>query len=712
MERRNFLKLAGSGVAVFLASRFMAAGEPSKSAQVNTVDSGLTDAYLKHLRSTKGIADIRTIRRAGLGSNFLDVVVVSAGFKADQMSEFHGLCESLTKTLLSVEPWKRYQSLVNVHAVFVDDKSVESTRVKVHGYKGEVLGCDEGISVEYGRYAANSAATVIIHNSSFSTASNGMWGVEAINKGDVTVPGALVHELGHGIAGLGDEYIQREGPFNEPPESLDDTVNVTPEPKPELCKWHYWTKSEWPGIFGTLKLPKGVKVTNFEGAGWPTKIYRPEVTCLMRGDRDAFCVVCNETMEANLLRNIDLFKVAEPGTEDIVVWKGESIDFRISAIDLLQNPPEWLKSRLCLYLDGEQVASSDNGSVAFQFRSAKSKPGIHHLGANLNIQSELVRRDFGFLSGSRSWRMKVVSSAKPEIEVKPSVSVSPDGEIDVPVSIKRAKSSLFELKMAHAPDGAVLEKGRFRWKPNGMTGVWRVDFTVLYEQQSVATASMELQVSRRGDIENSLDVVLLSPVDAVTGKEVKIRLEVKAKDARHLLFESVQVLEGVNLNSNTGELSWIPRVAQAGPQHMLFRVKNGFAMRELNVLFWVRRDATPSPVSFCNQYIPQTQKALDELRQSTVVYKRIFETLRLLRDRYASIYNKALVEAKNLYKDLGPALKDNCLQELHLRAWEFAAKPDILKWMREIAREGKSEGAVSLISRLDQIDSYNVSRGK
>ena len=710
LDRREFLKLTGVGLAAVLASRMTIRGAPSGPAPVRPDPANLDVAYLKHLRATKGILDIRTIYKSGAGPNWLDVVVVSAGFKAEQMGEFHRLCASLAKTLLSVPPWQRYRSLVNVHAVLVDDASVDDTRLHVSGYEGEVLGCDDGIAVEYGRYAANAAATVVIHNSSYSTASTGTWGVAAINKGDVVQPAALVHELGHGFAGLGDEYIQRNGPFDEPPESLQITVNVTPVAQPALCKWHYWTAPEWPGIFGTLKLPQNVNVANFEGAGWPTKIYRPEETCLMRGDRDTFCVVCSEALEGNFFRYLDLFQAVAPVAEDLVLWKGECVDFQVNALDLLQQPPAWLQSKLDLYLDGGSVASSDRGRVSFRLRSDKVAPGWHHLGANLNIQSDTIRRDFGFLSGNRGWRVKVVASAKPEISVKPLVSVGADGAVDVPVRIRRAKSSLFELKMTDAPQGAVLENGRFRWKPAGAAGSWRVVFAAWYEQQRVVTASMELQVSRKGGEADVPALPPLEPVDAVTGQAVKLQLKAGVKDGGHLLFEPVQAPEGVALNGYSGELAWVPDVGRAGPQRMRFRVKNGPAACETEVVFWVRRAATPSPVSYCNDYIPRTLERLKRLEQSPILYCRLFETLRLLRDRYAPIHQAALAAAERLYRELGPELKNQCLQELPLQAWAFTDKPAVLKWLRGLADAGKSEQAGILLSRLNEIASYNAKR--
>jgi hypothetical protein len=168
--------------------------------------------------------------------------------------------------------------------------------------------------------------------------------------------------------------------------------------------------------------------------------------------------------------------------------------------------------------------------------------------------------------------------------------------------------------MAHAPSDAVLEKGRFTWKPAGQTGSWRVDFSALDEQGRGVTKSMEIQVKRGDQGDSTVEVQSLEAVAAVTSKPVKLQLKAGTRDAGHLLFEPVQASEGVQLNRDTGELSWIPQLNQAGPQRMRFRAKNGLAMREFDVLFWVRREATPSPVSYCNQYRPQMLATLKQLK--------------------------------------------------------------------------------------------------
>jgi hypothetical protein len=551
---RNVINLARGGFLIgWLAFQMTA----SAATAVNGTNS-LNDAYAKYLWETKGIKDIRTLVKSGDGPNFIDLGIVSAGFTADQMGEFHKACEQLAKGLLSQPPWNRYRQLFNVHAIFVEDESLDKTRVKVNGYKGNILSCDNPVAVEYARTAAYARITVVIHNSNFSTSSCGYWGVLTLHKGAVVQPFTAMHELAHGFAGLGDEYIQRNTTFDPKKESLKDSVNVTEIENPRLSRWHYWTEETWPGLFGPLTRPAGMVIENAEGAGWVRGAFRPQKNCVMRGNTPPYCLVCNETLEANFFRYVDLFKSVEPLAEEQVLWKGETMLFRVTAMDLLRQPPTWLKSRLELYINGARVGCSTNGEVSYQLRSETLAPGIYQLGANLNVQCETIRRDFGFLSRSRGWRVTVLPGARPQALVKPQIAVGAGEVLDMPVAIQR----------------------------------------------------------------------------------------------------------------------------KAGP----------------SLIF--------------GPHIQESVERLEKLRQSPIVYQRLFETLRLLRDRFDPVYQKALLEAKRLYPELDPQLQNTCLEELQHQAWTFANYPEILKWMREIAARTKSKQAVSLMERLEAIDRYNVQRVK
>jgi len=677
--------------------------------------AGKTDPssdYAKHLLETKGIADIRTLHKSVLGPNGLDVVVVSAGFTAAEKDHFLELGVKMKDAFFSMPPWDRYSEWVNFHTVFVADESMEKTRLNVAGYKGQLLVSDNGIATEYASYAADADGVVVLHNSDFSTATCGTWGVATINKTSANNAGALVHELGHGISGLGDEYIQREGPFNEPPENLRDTVNVTPEANPRLCKWHYWTVDEWPGIIRTLK-GTGSIVANFEGAGWPSKIYRPEKSCIMRGDRNDFCVVCNEAMEGAFFRHSALFGSVDPALAEHVLWKGESLDFRVKTNDLIVRPPKWISSRLELFIEGQSVASSDSGEVSFHFDGAKAKPGVYQLGAQLDVQCDTIRRDFGFLSETRAWRVKVMPHPKPRLTVESKVTIPASGTVNIPVTLQQSGPARFELRMEHAPPNAVLEGGAFKWNPNGKIGSWRIDFIASLAGEDAVTKSLEIHVGGSGKSNSDAAIV----VDAIAEKEVVIKLGGENNSEQNQLFEMAELPAGAVLNRHTGELKWTPEPQMIGLRVIPFRVSSGTDVREMDLVCRIRGAAEPTPVSYANQYIPQTLAALNELQQNPLVYQRMFETLRLLRDRYSRIWEPALAEAEKMFGELDAKYQNQCIEYLTLHAWAFTDKPEILAWMTRITGDVKTEasrklaGTLSLITTVEKIKEIELQGG-
>jgi len=687
-----------SRFAITITAIFIYSNAP---AHARAGDDALAAEYAAHLRETKGILDIRTIHQSKLGGKGLDLVLVSAGFTADEQERFHEHAENMKETLFSYKPWDRYRDWVNFHTVFVEDVGPSDTKLRVAGYEGQVLTCDNGIASDYAMHAADADAVLVLHNSNFSTPACGMWGVTVYNIRDTKNSGSAAHELGHGLAGLGDEYIQRSGPFDGTPESLQDTVNVTAEPNPRLSKWHYWTVPEWPGPLGPLTYRGPKPIRNYEGAGWPSGIYRPEESCIMRGGRDEFCTVCDETMQANIFRYVELFDQVEPVDDDIVLWSDESLEFRLAAIAPLRESKPWVQSRLDLYLSGIKVASSDRGVVSYQLDAGKLNPGEHQLGAVLNVQSEAIRRDFGFLSDHRAWRLMVIPHVKPVLQVPPQVGVSTRDAVNVPISFQHRNSGLFSLRMEHAPDQAVLEGGRFRWHPGGRTGSWRVDFIVSYDGRDVLTESMTLHADDAAGGSDPVKIQPMQAVDAVAGNPVSVEIPAVAGSGGNVLFDSDGLPDGAVLNHETGELTWTPGRAQAGTHRIPITARSGRAAGEGSVVVRVSRPGRPTPVSYSNSYTPDTLAALQEWQEGDLLYQRIFGTLRLLRDRYARIHEPALAEAEKLHAELSALYQENIIGQLAMHGWAFSDRPQILEWLRRIASEGDTASHQELLSTLD-----------
>jgi hypothetical protein len=382
----------------------------------------------------------------------------------------------------------------------------------------------------------------------------------------------------------------------------------------------------------------------------------------------------------------------------------------VQGIDLLREPPEWIASRLTLYRDGEKVAVSDRGEVSYAFRTEGTRTGVYHVGANAHVQTEGSRRDFGFMSSSRSWRVTVLPYGRPAINVPSQVTITPNGSVDLPVEVSHSDAAEFSLSMAHAPEGAVLENGHFRWKPEGRTGAWKVDFHARNADGHGVTESSEIRVASEGAGDTAIDIQPSDPIATITGKAISTDLKAVAADAGHLLFECVQVPEGVEVPRETGAVSWVPSVGQAGPHRLRFRVKNGSVAREVDVKVWVSREAKPTPVSYSSSYKPRTVADLEDLKRSPLAYHQLFETLRLMRDRYAVIHRQAFADMQVLFPNLSPALRQNCLEELDVRAWEFANRPAVLRWMRAITATENSLASRQLVEKLDAIDRSNARR--
>ncbi|MDN5290732.1 MAG: hypothetical protein PWQ06_971, partial [Anaerophaga sp.] len=109
----------------------------------------------------------------------------------------------------------------------------------------------------------------------------------------------FVHETGHGLAGLGDEYYYNDSPIpdffdkeSEPwPPNLTTLVNFD-------IKWKHLVADTVP--IPTPQTPKYKNVTGvFEGGGYSAKgIYRPALNCRMKSNEaKGFCEVCRQSIK-------------------------------------------------------------------------------------------------------------------------------------------------------------------------------------------------------------------------------------------------------------------------------------------------------------------------------------------------------------------------------------------------------------------------------
>jgi len=128
----------------------------------------------------------------------------------------------------------------------------------------------------------------------------------------------MVHEMGHHIAGLADEYYTSDVAYEPANTKVEPwEFNITALINPDSLKWRDlvapgtpiptpWNKVEYEQGGGNKVLlsdPAAGKVGAYEGANYLSKgMFRPEVNCIMIAGKE-FCQVCKRGIN----RVLDLY---------------------------------------------------------------------------------------------------------------------------------------------------------------------------------------------------------------------------------------------------------------------------------------------------------------------------------------------------------------------------------------------------------------------
>ncbi len=227
-------------------------------------------------------------------STKFDVAFVMQGFDDDTIY-YNSICRRMTEVLFGKEPFASHRDDFNLYFV-KGDAGAEYNTFGADRYAMtfkvwqlyDVLGttpCDHII--------------IVLNNEKYGGgAIYNFYSVTSLHK---MAENVLPHELGHGIGGLADEYVDEDL-------SYADLHRTTYEPlEPNITnlvdfrsKWQSLLPEGTPvptpdneNILRTENGPLGV----YEGAGYSSKgVYRPVMHCMMR-DYAPFCPVCSKRLE-------------------------------------------------------------------------------------------------------------------------------------------------------------------------------------------------------------------------------------------------------------------------------------------------------------------------------------------------------------------------------------------------------------------------------
>ena len=294
------------------------------------------------------------IHRSGPPGQKLDLLVLGDGYTAAECGKFESQARKLTEALLAVEPFRTRRGDLNVWALCppARESGVSRPSTGIHrnspvgaaydafGSERYVLALDNRRFREVASQAPYDFVAILVNAETYG--GGGIQGLYAtVAAGSMWAPYVFVHELGHHIAGLADEYFTSDVAYLSGERIEPWERNVTTLPDPSRPKWAAtpgvpiptpWDKagfetrardfqdrrkvirkrngpeSEMDALFleqkklETAKLsaePFAGKVGAFEGANYESKgAYRPEVDCIMFSRNDVpFCSACRSTLD-------------------------------------------------------------------------------------------------------------------------------------------------------------------------------------------------------------------------------------------------------------------------------------------------------------------------------------------------------------------------------------------------------------------------------
>jgi IgA Peptidase M64/Divergent InlB B-repeat domain len=356
----------------------------------------------------------------GAPANRLNIVVLSEGYTASQLTNtFRTDATNAIAKFLSQAPFREYSNYFNAFAIAVPSaQSGSSHPVSGEPPKDTFFKSSYGtndflirippndLSANYSEgqgkvdslmqtYMPNSGLSVLLVNDLVPGGSCGAstgTAISFIYHGN----SYLVHEAGHALAELGDEY---DTPFSFP--DIEEP-NTTRQTNNDLIKWKSWiaptTPIPTPALYAT-------NVGLFEGAHYHTNgWFRPRYDCIMRSfGGPPFCEVCSEALVKAIYQKVRPVDGFTPADTNITVTGTQPISFELALLH-----PATHSLAVQWFADGSPV----NGETNLQFTVTPQAlgDGHHQVRAVVVDNTPLVRNDpTKLLSQIVTWGPSIIS---------------------------------------------------------------------------------------------------------------------------------------------------------------------------------------------------------------------------------------------------------------------------------------------------------------
>ncbi|MFW6389166.1 MAG: M64 family metallopeptidase [Marinilabiliaceae bacterium] len=245
-----------------------------------------------------------------------DILIMAEGYTSEEKDRFYADAKKMAGSLLALSPYDSLKNHITIRALAIPSKDSGTNDPNNNIWKNTPLkssfntfGTDRYLESLHTWTIFDHAAGIphdhiIILVNTAKYGGGGVYNHFSITSAQHSnSPKVFIHELGHGLAGLGDEYFSTDVAYG-------DFFDLNTEPwHPNITtlkdfegKWEQLVADSVP--IPTPDISKYRNTTGvFEGAGYSARdIYRPAVNCRMRSNEaKGFCEVCREAIRKMIL---------------------------------------------------------------------------------------------------------------------------------------------------------------------------------------------------------------------------------------------------------------------------------------------------------------------------------------------------------------------------------------------------------------------------
>ncbi len=336
-------------------------------------------------------------RRTGPGVN---IVILGDGYRSEQRALFETDAEAVLETLEADPYVSDHLGLINLHAVWresadsgADDDDFSDVRdtafdARYNCNGVERLICANRLAVfeaAVSEYADVDEIVLLVNDARFGGSAHAGDGI-AISSS--AVPGLAIHEMGHSLASLGDEYVDESFADSiEPGNPISPDLRANIASDPASPPWQHWLSAgDVPGIDRDPSSPFEPGV--FEGANYvAVGQYRPTLISRMRNVLEPFGPVNGEAWVLALYAKARPILGFQPVALEFDLSLGQLAEFSVTPwFDASMQRIEW-------QLDGNPLSEAITGGEPQNAAISLQLPlGRHELSLFVSDISGAIRQ--------------------------------------------------------------------------------------------------------------------------------------------------------------------------------------------------------------------------------------------------------------------------------------------------------------------------------